>query len=123
LSCLVRQSQPIEISDADFNGEREMEFYVCFVITIATGSNQMTKMKTLSAAIVLCASVATPVFAQGADTIGPKAAATHHVRAHARNYRGAYNQVSEPSYAAPRGRDPFGSDGTEEYPRLLYSGN
>jgi hypothetical protein len=123
LSCLARQSHPIEISDIDFNGEREMKFYVCFVITIATGSTQMTNIKTLSAAIILCAAVATPVFAQDAVTIGPKAAPTHHVRAHTRNYRGAYNQVNEPAYAAPRGRDPFGFDGTEEYPRLLYSGN
>jgi hypothetical protein len=85
----------------------------------------MTKLKTLSAVIILSATVATPVFAQDANTLKPKAAPTHHVRAHARNYRGAYNQVTEPAYAAPRfaGRDPFGYDGTEEYPRLLYSGN
>jgi hypothetical protein len=83
----------------------------------------MTKIKTLSAVIILGAAVATPAFAQDAETIAPKA--THHVRAHAKNYRGAYNQVTEPAYAAPRfaGRDPFGYDGTEEYPRLLYSGN
>jgi hypothetical protein len=86
----------------------------------------MTKLKTLSAVIILGAAVATPVFAQDAGTIAPKAAPTHHVRAHhAKNYRGAYNQVNEPAYVAPRfaGRDPFGYDGTEEYPRLLYSGN
>ncbi len=84
----------------------------------------MMKLKTLSAVIILGAAVATPVFAQNAETIAPKAAPTHHVRAH-KNYRGAYNQVNEPAYVAPptAGRDPFGYDGTEEYPRLLYSGN
>jgi hypothetical protein len=85
----------------------------------------MTKLKTLSAMVLLSAAVATPVFAQDAGTLAPKVAPTHHVRAHAKNYRGAYNQVNEPAYVAPRtaARDPFGYDGTEEYPRLLYSGN
>jgi hypothetical protein len=83
----------------------------------------MTNLKTLSAVIILGAAIVTPAFAQDAETIAPKA--THHVRAHAKNYRGAYNQVNEPAYAAPHtaSRDPFGYDGTEEYPRLLYSGN
>jgi len=54
----------------------------------------MTKMKTLSAAIILFATVATPVFAQP----------THHGRAYDR-YRGAYNQLNEPFYATPPTRD------------------
>jgi len=74
----------------------------------------MTNIKTLSAAIILCATVATPVFAQDADTLAPKAAPTHHVRAHVRNYRGAYNQVNEPAYAAPRSNvDNFGFGGRD----------
>ncbi|WP_213736313.1 hypothetical protein [Bradyrhizobium sp. dw_411] len=83
----------------------------------------MTNLKTLSAVIILGAAVATPAFAQDAETLAPKT--THHVRVHAKNYRGAYNQVNEPAYVAPKtaARDPFGYDGTEEYPRLLYSGN
>jgi hypothetical protein len=83
----------------------------------------MTNLKTLSAVIILGAAIATPALAQDAETIAPKT--TQHVRAHAKNYRGAYNQVNEPAYAAPHNasRDPFGYDGTEEYPRLLYSGN
>ena len=48
----------------------------------------MTRMKTLSAVIILSAAVATPVFAQPG----------HHGRS---NYRGAYNQLNGPSYAAP----------------------
>jgi hypothetical protein len=53
----------------------------------------MTKMKALSAAIILSAAIATPAFAQP----------THHGRAS--NYRGAYNQLNGPSYATPQTRD------------------
>jgi hypothetical protein len=49
------------------------------------------KIKTLSAVVILSAAVATPVFAQP----------NHHGRALDR-YRGAYNQVTGPSYATPR---------------------
>jgi hypothetical protein len=49
------------------------------------------KIKTLSAVAILTAAIATPVFAQP----------THHSRALDR-FRGAYNQVNGPSYAAPR---------------------
>jgi len=74
----------------------------------------MTNVKTLGAVIIFCATVATPVFAQDADTLGPQAAPTHHVRAHARNYRRAYNQVSEPSYATPqRDIENFGFSGKD----------
>jgi len=51
----------------------------------------MTKMKTLSAVLILSAAIATPVFAQDANVAAP-----HHTRTH--NYRGAYNSVNE----APR---------------------
>jgi hypothetical protein len=51
----------------------------------------MTKMKALCAAIILSAAIATPVFAQPVH--------------HARNFRGAYNQMNEPSYAIPRTQD------------------
>jgi hypothetical protein len=51
------------------------------------------KIKTLSAAIILSAALAAPVFAQP----------THHGRAgDQRNFRGAYNQSIGPLYAAPR---------------------
>jgi hypothetical protein len=49
---------------------------------------QMTNVKTLSAVIILSAAVATPVFAK------------EHGRAYDK-YRGAYNQLSGPSYAIP----------------------
>src|ERR1700751_1022509 len=58
------------------------------------GENRMTKMKTLSAAIILSAAVAAPVFAQP----------THHGRTYDR-YRGAYNQVNGPFYAIPQTQD------------------
>jgi hypothetical protein len=51
----------------------------------------MTKLKTLSAVVILSAAVATPVFAQP----------THHSRIHVRHFRGAYNQMIEP-YSIPR---------------------
>src|SRR5258708_27773172 len=51
--------------------------------------NQMTKMKALSAVAILSAAIATPVFAQG----------PHHGRAHDQ-FRGAYNQLNGPVYAA-----------------------
>ena len=48
----------------------------------------MTKLKTLSAVVILSAAVVTPVFAHS----------THHIR----HFRGSYNQVIGPSrYAAP----------------------
>ena len=64
----------------------------------------MTKLKTLSAVIILSAAVATPVLAQP----------THHSRVHVRHFRGAYNQMIEP-YDAPAsgfsGRGPSSMGG------------
>jgi hypothetical protein len=83
----------------------------------------MTKLKTLSAVIILSATVATPVFAQP----------THYGRAYDR-YRGAYNQSNEPFYAIPQTRDDrnienFGFSGRDpsrvggEDPSLKPSGS
>jgi hypothetical protein len=60
----------------------------------------MTKMKTLSAVLILSAAIATPVFAQ--DAQDANVVAPQHTRTHDRNYRGAYNQVNGSSYDAPR---------------------
>jgi hypothetical protein len=49
----------------------------------------MTKIKTISAAIILSVAVAAPAFA-----------ATHHVT----NFRGAYNQMTDESFAVPSTR-------------------
>lgn len=81
----------------------------------------MTKMKTLSAVILLSTVVATPVFAKD------------HVRALDR-YRGVYNQFNGPTYAIPQtqegrnienfgfsGRDPSRVGG--EDPSLNPSGS
>ena len=51
----------------------------------------MTKLSTLSAVMILAATVATPAFARP----------IHHTRAHS-DFRGAYNQMIEPSYAVPQ---------------------
>jgi hypothetical protein len=61
----------------------------------------MTNVKTLSAVIILATAIATPAFAK------------EHGRANDR-YRGAYNQMIEPSFAAPgtragRSIEDFGS--------------
>jgi hypothetical protein len=81
----------------------------------------MTNVKALSAVIILSAAVATPVFAKehGRDYKG---------------YRGAYNQLSAPSYAIPEtragrnienfgfsGRDPSAVGGWD--PALNPAGN
>jgi hypothetical protein len=63
----------------------------------------VTKIKLLSAVLILSAAVATPVFAQDASVVAP-----HPARAHDRNYRGTYNQVNGPSYATPVTRDGLG---------------
>ena len=81
----------------------------------------MTNMKALSAVIILSAAVATPAFAKEQG------------RAYDR-YRGAYNQLSEPSYAIPEtradrnienfgfsGRDPSAVGGWD--PALNPAGN
>jgi hypothetical protein len=84
----------------------------------------MTNIKTLSAAILLSAAIATPVFAGDANPMKP--VRIHHVRVHERaTYRGAYNQSEAPIFIATPQRDIFGYDGTgrEQYPRLLYSGS
>jgi hypothetical protein len=54
----------------------------------------MTKMKTLSAVMILSAAVATPVFAQP----------IHHSRAYDQ-FRGSYNQLNGPVYAVPSTQD------------------
>jgi hypothetical protein len=85
----------------------------------------MTKLKILSAIVILSAAIATPVFAQ--DAIGPG-----HARVYDQsNYRGAYNQSNETFYAQPltneerrnvedfgfSGRDPSRVGGEDPYLR------
>jgi hypothetical protein len=69
------------------------------------GERQMTKMKTLSAVMVLSVAVATPVFAKGGTY-------------HNEKFRGAYNQMSAPSFAVPstqaeRNIENFGFSGRD----------
>ena len=51
----------------------------------------MTMMKTLTAVVILSTAVATPVFAKGKTY-------------HSETFTGAYNQMSEPSFAVPSTR-------------------
>jgi hypothetical protein len=65
----------------------------------------MTNLKTLSAVIILATAIATPAFAK------------EHGRAYDR-YRGAYNQMIEPSFAVPatqagRNIENFGFSGRD----------
>jgi hypothetical protein len=81
----------------------------------------MTKMKTLTAVVILSTAVATPVFAKGGAYRNE-------------TFRGAYNQVTAPSFAAPStqaernvenfgfsGRDPSRPGGFD--PSLNPAGN
>jgi hypothetical protein len=71
-------------------------------LTRQNGKSQMTKMKTLSAAIILSAAVITPVFAQDAGVRGP---GSRYGLEQQRGSRGAYNQLNGPSYATARALD------------------
>ncbi len=66
----------------------------------------MTSLKTISAVVVLSAAVVTPVLAHS----------THHVPHHYRDFRGSYNQLVEPSYAAPLSRASSGIGGSWLHP-------
>jgi hypothetical protein len=66
----------------------------------------MTNFRTLSAVIILATAIATPAFAK------------EHGRAYDR-YRGAYNQMTEPSFAVPatqagRNIENFGFSGKDQ---------
>ncbi|MGB9117867.1 hypothetical protein [Bradyrhizobium sp.] len=64
--------------------------------------------KTLSAIAILSAAIASPVFAQDAGVLKP----IHHGRAYdQRHFRGAYNQLNGPLYAAPRTLDRSDTNG------------
>jgi hypothetical protein len=115
----------------------------CASLTRQNGESRMTKMKTPGAVMILCASIATPAFAQDVDVFGPgsrygvesQPGAAHLGRARDRgNFRGAYNQSNAPLHAAPRteagwnmknfgfgGRDPSRVGG--EDPSLRPSGS
>src|SRR3984957_12207686 len=77
-------------------------------LTRQNRESQMTKMKTLSALVILSAAVATPVFAQDAGVRGPGSRygleSQRGPTYHGRN-RGAYNQLNGPFDAIPRTRD------------------
>jgi hypothetical protein len=79
-------------NDIEFSGLGEGPAYIGCVRISANWRiwrNQMTKIKTISAAVILSVVVAAPAFA-----------ATHHVK----NFRGTYNQMTDESFAVPSSR-------------------
>ena len=80
--------------------------------------SQMTKMKTLSAVIILSAAVTTPVFAQDAGVRGP---GSRYGSDSQSGPRGAYNQLNVPSSAATPTRghwNPENSGNSERDPLI-----
>ena len=78
----------------------------------------MTKMKMLSALIILSAAVATPVLAQEAGKRGPGGLYGLDSQS---GLRGAYNQLNGPSYTTSRARDhwdPADSGNNERDPSI-----
>jgi hypothetical protein len=78
----------------------------------------MTKMKILSAVIILSAAVTTPVFAQDAGVRGPE---SRYGLESQSGLRGAHNQMNGPSYTAARARDhwdPADSGNNERDPSI-----
>jgi hypothetical protein len=78
----------------------------------------MTKMKMLSAVIILSAAVATPVLAQDAGVRGTE---SRYGLGPQPSSRGAYNQLNGPSYTTKRTRDrwtPVNSSTIERDPSI-----
>jgi hypothetical protein len=100
-------SRSVEVSDMEFSGSGAMGFLGQGRHHEPNRRMPVANLKTLSAIAILTAAIATPVFAQP----------THHSRALDR-YRGAYNQVTEPSYATPRtgGRNLENFDFNHSFP-------
>jgi hypothetical protein len=87
----------------------------------------MTKLKILSAIVILSAAIATPVFAQEASAPRPRHAQVYDQS----NFRGAYDRSNAPFYAQPQtneerrnvedfgfsGRDPSRVGGEDPYLR------
>jgi len=71
-------------------------------LTRQNGESQMSKMKTLSAVIILSAAVATPVFAQDPGVRDP---GSRHGLEQQRGSRAAFNQLNGPSFATARALD------------------
>lgn len=107
-------------SEIEFNGLDGMRTYIGVRRGSADKSiwrKPMTKIKTLTALVILSTAVATPVFAKGMNY-------------HSRSFRGAYNQVTAPlSASESRNLQDFGFSGRDrsfvggEDPSLRPSGS
>jgi hypothetical protein len=107
--------------ELQFNGDENWRTYIGIRRDGADKSvwrEPMTKIKTLTAMIILSTAVATPVFAKGMNY-------------HSQSFRGAYNQVTAPSLTTEEGRnlEDFGFSGRDssrvggEDPSLRPSGS
>jgi len=94
----------------------------------------MLKLKTLTTIAILSASLAGPAFAQDAQDPGMRGPAHYDRSYDQRNFRGAYNRLNGPFYAAPftqegRNIENFGFSGRDpswvggEDPSLNPSGD
>jgi hypothetical protein len=66
-------------------------------LTRQNGENQMTKMETLSAVIILSAAIATPAFAQDAGVLQPGSQSSSKPQPatnHQSNFRAGFNQLN-----------------------------
>lgn len=87
----------VEFSNEEFSGDCAMHTYLLFVHNRNT-RDTMTKIKALSAVIIVSAAIATPVFAQ--EAMGP-GYASQSVTPYDRMFRGAYNPSDAEFYAQP----------------------
>jgi hypothetical protein len=117
-ACSAKTVAPNEIQLSGVGGLRELSFTHIGDHTTER-RNPMTKLKTLSAVIILSATVATPVFAQDAAARRPQPRPTHHSRAYdQQNFRRAYDQWNGPVVVTPPARynwdtNGFGSSGRD----------
>jgi hypothetical protein len=85
------RTSSVELFNEEFNGNGAVHSYLLFVHNKNT-RDTMTKMKALSAVIILSAAIATPVFARDAS---------QSVTPYDRMFRGAYNSADAEFYAQP----------------------
>jgi hypothetical protein len=129
-------SRPVDVSDLEFNGDARTPLLNPVCQETSNGGLHhskeatMTKLKILSAIVILSAAIATPVFAQEASVRRPRHAQVYDAQVYDQsNFRGAYNQSNAPFYAQPltneeranvedfgrSGRDPTRVGGEDPY--------
>jgi hypothetical protein len=83
-------------------------------LTRQNGENQMTKMETLSAVIILSAAIATPVFAQDASVLQPGSRSKPQpVANYQSNFRAGFNQLNGASRTQDDSKEKLGFGGID----------